>query len=66
MPEMNLMSNLSNMVWKVVDTAAGAANNEISWTLQVGDRVKIRQDNSAGSDHQMHTLRPSHSCSTPG
>jgi FtsP/CotA-like multicopper oxidase with cupredoxin domain len=54
MPEMNVMSNLSNMVWKIVDTATGAANNEISWTLHVGDRVKIRLDNSAGSDHQMH------------
>jgi FtsP/CotA-like multicopper oxidase with cupredoxin domain len=54
MPEMNVMSNLSNMVWKVVDTATGAANNEISWTLHVGDRVKVRLDNSAGADHQMH------------
>jgi FtsP/CotA-like multicopper oxidase with cupredoxin domain len=54
MPEMNVMSNLSNMVWKIVDTATGAANHEISWTLHVGDRVKIRLDNSAGSDHQMH------------
>jgi FtsP/CotA-like multicopper oxidase with cupredoxin domain len=54
MPEMNVMSNLSNMTWKIIDTATGAANNEISWTLHVGDRVKIRLDNSAGSDHQMH------------
>ena len=54
MPEMNVMSNLSNMVWKIVDSATGAANTEISWTLHVGDRVKIRLDNSAGSDHQMH------------
>jgi FtsP/CotA-like multicopper oxidase with cupredoxin domain len=54
MPEMNVMSNLSNMVWKVIDTETGAANHEISWTLHVGDRVKIRLDNSAGSDHQMH------------
>jgi FtsP/CotA-like multicopper oxidase with cupredoxin domain len=54
MPEMNVMSNRSNMVWKVVDTATGAANAEIAWKLHVGDRVKIRLDNSAGSDHQMH------------
>ena len=54
MPEMNVMSNLSNMVWKIIDTESGAANHEISWTLHVGDRVKIRLDNSAGSDHQMH------------
>ncbi|HZA32668.1 MAG TPA: multicopper oxidase family protein [Propionibacteriaceae bacterium] len=54
MPEMNLMSNLSNMTWKILDTASGAVNDEISWRLQVGDRLKIRLDNSAGSDHQMH------------
>jgi FtsP/CotA-like multicopper oxidase with cupredoxin domain len=54
MPEMNIMSNLSNMAWRIVDTETGAANEEISWTLHVGDRVKIRLDNSAGSDHQMH------------
>ena len=54
MPEMNVMSNLSNMEWKIVDTATGAANNEISWTLPAGNRVKIRLDNSTGSDHQMH------------
>jgi FtsP/CotA-like multicopper oxidase with cupredoxin domain len=54
MPEMNIMSNLSNMAWRIVDTETGAANEEISWTLHVGDRLKIRLDNSAGSDHQMH------------
>jgi hypothetical protein len=31
MPEMNLMSNRSNMAWKVVDTATGAVNDEIFW-----------------------------------
>ena len=30
MPEMNVMSNLSNMVWKIIDTESGAANHEIS------------------------------------
>ncbi|HKH55736.1 MAG TPA: multicopper oxidase family protein [Propionibacteriaceae bacterium] len=54
MPEMNVMSSPSNMVWKIVDTATGSANHEISWKLHVGERVKIRLDNSAGSDHQMH------------
>jgi FtsP/CotA-like multicopper oxidase with cupredoxin domain len=54
MPEMNLMSNRSNMTWKIIDAATGAANREISWQFRVGDRVKIRLDNSAGSDHQMH------------
>jgi len=54
MPEMNVMSSPSNMVWKIVDTATGSANHEIFWKLHVGERVKIRLDNSAGSDHQMH------------
>jgi FtsP/CotA-like multicopper oxidase with cupredoxin domain len=54
MPEMNLMSDPSNMVWKVIDTQTGAINHDISWTLHIGDRVKIRLDNTAGSDHEMY------------
>jgi FtsP/CotA-like multicopper oxidase with cupredoxin domain len=54
MPEMNVMSNRSNMAWKIADRETGAVNREISWGFRVGDRVKIRLDNSAGSDHQMH------------
>jgi FtsP/CotA-like multicopper oxidase with cupredoxin domain len=54
MPEMNVMSNRSNMAWKLVDSATGAVNREISWRFRVGDRVKVRLDNSAGSDHEMH------------
>ena len=54
MPDMNVMSSPSNMVWKIVDTSTGAVNQEISWTLHVGERVKIRLENAAGSDHQMH------------
>jgi predicted ATPase/FtsP/CotA-like multicopper oxidase with cupredoxin domain len=54
MPEMNLMSDRSNMSWKIVDTADQAVNHAISWTFHVGDRVKIRLDNSTGSDHEMH------------
>jgi FtsP/CotA-like multicopper oxidase with cupredoxin domain len=42
------------MTWKIVDAATNAANHEISWQFQVGDRIKIRLDNSVGSDHQMH------------
>ena len=54
MPEMNLRSNLSNMVWKLLDPATQAVNDAIFWTFHVGDRVKIRLDNTAGSDHEMH------------
>jgi FtsP/CotA-like multicopper oxidase with cupredoxin domain len=53
MPEMNLMSSPTNMVWKLIDTDTGAVNHDIFWRFRVGDRVKIRLDNSAGSDHQM-------------
>ena len=54
MPEMNVMSDRSNMQWKIIDLATGASNQDISWQFHVGDRVKIRLDNSAGSDHDMH------------
>jgi FtsP/CotA-like multicopper oxidase with cupredoxin domain len=54
MPEMNLMSNRTNMTWKIVDHATQFVNQDIFWTFRVGDRVKIRLDNSVGSDHQMH------------
>jgi FtsP/CotA-like multicopper oxidase with cupredoxin domain len=54
MPEMNVMSDRSNMTWTIIDVATGAVNDRISWQFRVGDRVKIRLDNSAGSDHQMH------------
>ena len=30
------------MVWQLVDPETGAANTEISWEFEVGDRVKIR------------------------
>jgi FtsP/CotA-like multicopper oxidase with cupredoxin domain len=54
MPEMNVMSNRSNMTWKIIGGDTGAVNQEIAWTFHVGDRIKICLDNSAGSDHQMH------------
>jgi FtsP/CotA-like multicopper oxidase with cupredoxin domain len=54
MAEMNVVSDPSNMTWKIIDAATGAVNSEISWDLRVGDRVKIRLDNSVASDHPMH------------
>jgi hypothetical protein len=44
MPEMNLMSSTTNMVWNLIDTETGAVNHDIFWRFQVGDRVKIRVD----------------------
>ena len=54
MPAMNAMADRSTMAWKIVDTGTGAVNDAISWQWHVGDRVKIRLDNSAGSDHEMY------------
>ncbi len=54
MPEMNVMSNRSNMSWKIIDAATGTVSREISWRFRLGDRVKIRLDHTAGSDHRTH------------
>lgn len=54
MAEMNAMSDHSNMSWRLIDAETGAVNHEIFWTFKVGDRVKIRLDNTGGSDHDMH------------
>jgi FtsP/CotA-like multicopper oxidase with cupredoxin domain len=54
MPEINRVSDPSNMIWKIVDRATGAQNGAISWTFDVGDRVKIRLVNEMESDHPMH------------
>ena len=51
---MNAMSDTTNMQWKLIDAATGAVNDDINWTLHVGDRVKIRLNNHAGGDHEMH------------
>ena len=36
MPEMNLMSSPTNMVWKLIDTETGAVNHDIFWRFRVG------------------------------
>jgi FtsP/CotA-like multicopper oxidase with cupredoxin domain len=54
MPEINRQTNLSNMVWQLVDRETGAENAEISWAFKVGDRVKIRVVNEMDQDHPMH------------
>jgi FtsP/CotA-like multicopper oxidase with cupredoxin domain/YHS domain-containing protein len=53
MERMNRMSTPHNMLWKLVDRDTGAENNAIAWDFRVGDRVKIRIVNDAGSDHPM-------------
>jgi FtsP/CotA-like multicopper oxidase with cupredoxin domain len=54
MPEINRASDVSNMVWKLVDRDTGKENWEIDWGFHVGDRVKIRLVNDMEQDHPMH------------
>jgi FtsP/CotA-like multicopper oxidase with cupredoxin domain len=53
MPEINRQTNTDNMIWQVVDSESGAANQEITWAFRVGDRVKIRIRNEMDQDHPM-------------
>jgi Multicopper oxidase/Heavy metal binding domain len=54
MVELNRTTTPANTRWKLVDRSTGAANEEIDWKFNVGDRVKIRLVNEMGSDHPMH------------
>ena len=54
MPEINRASDPTNMTWQLIDRETGAENGAISWSLTVGDRVKIRLVNEMASDHPMH------------
>lgn len=54
MPAMNRISDASMMTWKLVDTATGKANKDITgWKFKVGDKVKIRIFNDPQSAHPM-------------
>jgi FtsP/CotA-like multicopper oxidase with cupredoxin domain len=50
---MNRMSSPKNMFWRLVDRDTGLSNHDISWSFNVGDRVKIRIVNEPDSDHPM-------------
>ena len=54
MPEINRLSDSGNMIWQLIDRETGAVNGDISWSFNVGDRVKIRLVNEMDSDHPMH------------
>jgi hypothetical protein len=54
MPDINAQTDASNMLWKLVDGDTGAENTAIDWSFTVGDRVKIRLENTMDSDHPMH------------
>jgi FtsP/CotA-like multicopper oxidase with cupredoxin domain len=53
MVEVNRMTTVENMRWKLIDRETGAENAAISWRFRVGDRVKIRLVNEMDSDHPM-------------
>ncbi len=50
---MNAMSMGSMMKWKMVDQETGAANDKLTYTANVGDKVKIRIINKKDSAHPM-------------
>jgi FtsP/CotA-like multicopper oxidase with cupredoxin domain len=54
MVDVNRLTTPANMRWKIVDRSTGAENQEIEWSLRVGDRVKVRLVNEMDSDHPMH------------
>ena len=54
MVQVNRLTTEATMHWKLVDQATGAANADIDWHFQVGQRVKIRLVNELNSDHPMH------------
>jgi suppressor of ftsI len=53
MPEMNEASNISNVLWKLVDDATGKANMDINWIFKRGQYSKIRIFNDPNSMHPM-------------
>jgi FtsP/CotA-like multicopper oxidase with cupredoxin domain len=53
MVEVNRLTTVENMRWKLVDRETGAENAQIAWRFRVGDRVKIRLVNEMDSDHPM-------------
>ncbi len=54
MVEVNRMTTTANTRWTIVDRSTGAEGHAIDWTFRVGDRVKIRVENTLDSDHPMH------------
>jgi FtsP/CotA-like multicopper oxidase with cupredoxin domain len=47
------MMGMNNVNWKIIDTATGKENMDISWDFKVGDKVKIRITNDEHSPHPM-------------
>src|SRR5947207_10735152 len=47
-------SESGKLNWQLGGRENGGGNGDISWSVTVGDRVKIRLVNEMGSDHPMH------------
>jgi FtsP/CotA-like multicopper oxidase with cupredoxin domain len=53
MPMMNLMSDLSNVEWQIVDLDTGKSGMDIDWTFSQGNYIKISVTNNESSMHPM-------------
>ena len=54
MPMMNWLSTAEQVTWILKDVATGAENDDIDWSFQVGDVVKLRIHNTPDSFHPMN------------
>lgn len=54
MVDMNWITTGRDLTWLLRETATGRENQDIAWTFQQGDVVKIRVVNDPGSFHPMH------------
>ncbi len=54
MPMMNWLSTGAQVTWVLKDRKTGAENDEIDWSFEVGDVVKIRIFNNPESFHPMN------------
>jgi FtsP/CotA-like multicopper oxidase with cupredoxin domain len=54
MVAINRITTPTNTRWLLVDRDTGAANHGIDWQFRVGDKVKLRLENTMESDHPMH------------
>lgn len=53
MQMMNVMSNSQTVKWKIIDNETKKENEDINWTFNKGDKVKIRITNDPKSAHPM-------------
>jgi FtsP/CotA-like multicopper oxidase with cupredoxin domain len=53
MPAINRDSNLTNVLWKLVDLNTGRTNAEIDWSFTQGDIVKVELINDENASHPM-------------